>query len=347
MMDIIRFWSSLPLSSIWMVTPNRLETLLFYALIFFIFYFKGRTWARIGTLVTLLFVMADVGYWISQVKFNDKLKVTFIDVGQANAALVEFPMGEKMMIDGGGFPRDRFDVGKMVVAPFLWYSKILSIDYIVLSHPQSDHMNGLRFIAEAFNPKEFWYNGDHVETASFKELMTIIEDRKIRKQLPTQLMSGRQINGAAVEVLHPMTGEDRLRAIEGSKALNNNSLVLKISYAGGSLLFPGDLENDGEAVLISNAGERLKSHVLLSPHHGAKNSSSVAFLDKVQPRICVISSGEGNFFGFPHPKTLERLRAINCNVIRIDQAGATRFVVGQEQLRVTTFIDADASITPP
>ena len=77
------------------------------------------------------------------------MKVTFLDVGQANSALVEFPMGKKMLIDGGGFPRDHFDVGRMVVAPYLWHSKIRRIDYLVLSHPQADHMNGLRFIVDS------------------------------------------------------------------------------------------------------------------------------------------------------------------------------------------------------
>jgi competence protein ComEC len=338
MMEIIRFWSRLPGSSVWVVTPNLFETLLFYTLIFFIFFFKRWSWAKVGFLIVAILFLADIGYWAYRVGFNKELKVTFIDVGQANAALVEFPGGKKMLIDGGGFPRDHFDVGKMVVAPFLWHSKIRNIHYLVLSHPQSDHMNGLRFIAKAFHLREFWHNGDEVETPSFTELMAIVEAKKIKKLLPADLTGGRQINGVKVEILHPRPDGQSISLFDKRSRLNNNSLVLKISYGGKSFLFPGDLERQGEKVLISNGGLSLKSDVLLSPHHGSKSSSSEDFLRMVQPRICVISSGEGNFSGFPHKQTLERLRGIGCRIIRIDQSGAIQFTVSPDQLEFKTFI---------
>jgi len=336
MMKIVRFWSELPWSSFWTVTPNFFEMFMFYALLFFFFFFKRRPWAKAGALVFLFLFLADVGYWITKVRFNEELKVTFIDVGQANAALVQFPGGEKMMIDGGGFPRDHFDVGRMVVAPFLWQSKILKIDYLVLSHPQSDHMNGLRFIARAFHPKEFWYNGDDVKTLSFKKLMDIIHENKIEILLPKDLEMGREISGAKIEILHPKPDKQPSVLFDNGKRLNNNSLVLKISYLGKSFLFPGDLEYQGEEVLISNAGASLRSDVLLCPHHGARNSSSRDFLKIIEPRICVISSGEGNFFGFPHHQTLQRLRDMGCKIIRIDQTGAVQFRVSPDRFDAHT-----------
>jgi competence protein ComEC len=273
------------------------------------------------------------------VHFNKDLSVTFLDVGQANAALVEFPGGEKMMIDGGGFPRDHFDVGEMVVAPFLWHSKIKKIDYLVLSHPQSDHMNGLRFIAREFHAREFWYNGDEVETISFKQLMAIIESKKIKKLLPAHLETGREINGVRIDFLHPKAGGRTSHFFSNSKRLNNNSLVLKISYGGRSFLFPGDLEREGESLLLANEGTDLKSDILLSPHHGSQSSSTKAFLNRVQPQICVISSGEGNYFGFPHEQTLERLQRIGCRAIRIDRSGAVRCTVGPNRFEIGTFLE--------
>ncbi len=345
MMGIIRFWSGLSWCSFWMVTPNLFETLIFYGLIFFIFFFKRWPWAKTGLMVVAIMLLADVGYWIKKVRFNRELRVSYIDVGQANAAMLEFPGGKKMMIDGGGFPRDHFDVGKMVVAPYLWHSKILKIDYLVLSHPQSDHMNGLRFIAEAFHPKEFWYNGDQVETPAFKELIRIVDAEKIRTLLPADLAKVREINGVKIQILHPKPGYQPSYIFERGTSLNNNSLVLKISYSGKSFLFPGDLEHQGEAVLISNAADSLKSDVLLSPHHGSKSSSSPQLLSTVQPAICVISSGENNFFGFPHEKTLRRLRDIECKIIRIDQAGAVQFTVDPNRFEFTTFLPRTASPT--
>ena len=120
--------------------------------------------------------------------------------------------------------------------------------------------------------------------------------------------------------------------------LNNHSLVLKISFGGKSFLFPGDIEFRGEQVLVSDSAGSLRAHVLLSPHHGSKSSSSKAFLKQVQPDICVISSGAGNFFGFPHDQTLQRLQNLGCTIIRTDQAGAVQAVVGRDRFEVTTFL---------
>jgi competence protein ComEC len=338
MMEIIRFWSHLKWSFFWVVTPNIFEIFLFYSLLFFTFFYRRRRWAKIGVIVIGVVIIVDIGYWTYRVRLNREMKVHFIDVGQANSALIEFPGGKRMLVDGGGFPRDNFDVGKMVVAPYLWHLKIKRIDFLVLSHPQSDHMNGLRFIARAFNPGEFWYNGDLVETLSFKELMGIIESGRIKKLLPDDLASGREINGVKIDVLHPLSGWNLRRSNADGTGLNNNSLVLKISYAGKSFLFPGDLEREGEKVLISKEGHAVKSDVLLSPHHGSQSSSTREFLRRVQPDVCVISSGEGNYFGFPHERTLERLREIGCRVIRIDQAGAVKCILGKDRFEIETFL---------
>ncbi len=338
MMEIVHFWSKLSWSFFWIVTPNFFEIFMFYGLLFFLFFFKRRQWAKIGVIVIGGIFLVDIGYWTNRVCLNREMRVHFIDVGQANSALVEFPGGKRMLIDGGGFARDNFDVGKMVVAPYLWHLKISRIDYLVLSHPQSDHMNGLRFIARAFHPGEFWYNGDLVETISFKELMRIVESKNIKKLLPGDLAGGREINGVQIEVLHPRGVGKSRRSPDNGTGLNNNSVVLKMSYAGKTFLFPGDLEKEGERKLVSNAGRTIKSDILLSPHHGSQSSSTTEFLRMVKPAICVISSGEGNHFGFPHKRTLERLRSIRCRIIRIDQTGAAKFTVGKDHFEIETFL---------
>jgi competence protein ComEC len=338
MMEMVRFWSGIPWASVWVVTPNLLEISMFYLFITLCFWFRKGSVAKMGLLLLSMLLVGDAAYWVHRVKFNKDLRVTFLDVGQGNSALVEFPGGKKMLIDGGGFRGGSFDVGQMVVASHLWHSKILRLHYLVLSHPQSDHMNGLRFIAKAFHPKEFWYSGDRVQTRSFQELMAIIRTRKITVLGPADLAKGRQINGVRVALLHPEgTPKSRARPATGTE-LNNNSLVLKVSHGGTSVLFPGDLETDGERRIISGAGAALRSHILLCPHHGSRTSSTRAFLRLVRPRICVISSGEGNFFGFPHAETLARLKEIGCRVIRIDQSGAVQCRIGAQQFEIGTFL---------
>ncbi len=343
LMSITEFWASLPWSSIWTITPNLFEILLFYFLIFAICFFKRYRWAKIGLAIGVVFILSDVAHWVYTVRFNRDLEVTFLDVGKGNAALVSFPGGKKMLIDGGGFGSGSFDVGEMVVAPYLWHAKILRIDYLVLSHPQADHMNGLRFIARFFHPKEFWHNGDLVETESFKELMEIVEKRKIRRMLPGDLQGEIRINGARVQVLHPDPDNPILGVNDDGRRLNNNSLVLKITYGDTSFLFPGDLEKVGEEALVAHAGPMIQSDVLLSPHHGSRTSSSRGFLQMVKPRLCIVSSGERTALNFPHPAVLERLRDIGCDVLQIAFSGAVTITVHPDAYDITTFVDGRQS----
>jgi competence protein ComEC len=340
MTELIRYWSSFSFSSVWVVKPSLLEIGIFYGLILSIFFCGRYRWAKAGLICLAIALGADISYWVHSVRFNDDLRVTYLDVGQANAALVEYPRGKRMLIDGGGFARDHFDIGKMVIAPFLWGKKIATIDYLVLTHPQADHMNGLRFIARAFHPSEFWYNGAEVQQSSFQELMAIVESNGVTKVRPTDLSGVRMINGVRVEALHPRGDKQPEDHAENSAELNNRSLVLKLSYRGRSFLFPGDIEQQGEAELLSEAGDRIQSDVLLAAHHGSRTSNTEAFLGRVQPEVCIVSAGEGNYFGFPHPQTLERFEEAGCAVIRIDKKGAVECTVGKDGLRIKTFLDS-------
>ncbi|MFC1824934.1 DNA internalization-related competence protein ComEC/Rec2 [Thermodesulfobacteriota bacterium] len=337
MLWIIRFWSEIPGAAFWMITPNILEMVLYYALLLFIFSFKIKKWGKIGLILTVIFLTIDAAYWIYRTQFNPCLRVTYLDVGHGNSALIQLPGRERMIIDGGGFTRDNFDIGKMVVAPFLWHSKIKRIDYVVLSHPQADHMNGLRFIASNFRPREFWFNGDQSDSRSFHELMAILEKGKIRRVLPAELGTRRMISGVAIEVLHPVSKSKKVSGSGNGWRLNDNSLVLRVSHAGKSFLFPGDLERKGEGQVLETAGNRLKSDVLLAPHHGSRSSCSPSFLEMVNPQICIISSGRA--FGFPNSETLGRLRRAGCRIIRIDQAGAVQLTADPKGLKVRSYVN--------
>ena len=290
---------------------------------------SGR-WARVGLGVVLLILAGDAAYWTYRSHFNPSLKVTYLDVGQGNAALLQFPGSERMLIDGGGFSGSDFDVGERVVAPFLLRSKIVRIDTLVLTHPESDHMNGLLYIAEHFGPKEFWYNGENLNCPSFRKLMALLEAKNIRRRTPGELREGREISGALIEILHPVEGFL-------SRKSNDNSLVMRVSSGGTSFLFTGDLEAVGEQQLVSRSGAKLKSGVLLAPHHGSRTSTSKPFLDAVNPEICIISSGKNNPFGFPSQEVLKRLRKAGCRILRVDEVGAIEVSVVPEGLQIKSF----------
>jgi competence protein ComEC len=340
-MDLIRFWAHFDWAAFWIFTPNIFEIILFYCLIVLLFFVRRWRRAKIGLALVLLLIASDISYWIYTTRFSDDLRVTYFDVGHGNSALIQFPGKERMLIDGGGFPSDAFDVGGMVVAPSLFHSKIRRIDYLVLTHPQADHMNGLRFIAAHFQPKEFWYNGDMVANKSFRELMNIIHSKKIKRCLPSDLSHGREISGVKVELLHPLDDVNRRHLYQKTQRLNNHSLVLKFSYEGKSILFPGDLEMLGEDMVVSNVGHLLKSDILLAPHHGSKTSCSKPFLRMVRPRICIMSSGSGSYFGLPHRETMERLNEIGCRIVRIDQVGAVQVSIGPNKFEIKSFLDGD------
>jgi competence protein ComEC len=331
MMSIMEYLSGLPWVSFWSVTPNPVEILLFYCLLFCIVYFRKWRWVKFGMTLIILLAVFDISYWIYNTRFNGNLRVTFIDVGQGNSALIQFPGKKRMLIDGGGFRGGTFDTGKNVVSPFLFRKKILRIDYLVLTHPHPDHLNGMRFIASEFNPSEFWYNGEPSESAEFKDLMGIVESDNIKILTPARISQVNNISGVRVELFNPpgniiqynMTGIN-------SKEVNNRSLVLKMTYKGRSVLFPGDIEEETESRLVEKYGRNLKSDAMLVPHHGSKYSSTRAFLKMVSPEISVISSGKGNRFGFPNPETIERLNNAGTRIFRIGQQGAVRIEIGND-----------------
>jgi competence protein ComEC len=346
MSAVASFWSSLPFSSPWVVQPNGMEMVLLYGLLFILIFRRRIRWARPLMLFLGLALCADVSYWVFKTRFNRDLRVTYLDVGQANCALVELPFGKRMLIDGGGFSSDHFDVGKMVVAPFLWRSKIGAIDYLVLTHPQADHMNGLRFIATAFNPDEFWWNGETVATESFQQLMERLRVCGARHLLPSQLSQPQWINGVFVEILHP-PADDAVSEERGKPLnLNDRSLVIRISYHGISFLFPGDLERAGEKILLSRNHGSLRSHILLTPHHGSRSSCSEPFIRSVDPGLCVISCGAANPFGFPHPEILKRLAERNCRVLRTDESGAILCTVDRSGLTVQSVLGPPGTAEP-
>jgi competence protein ComEC len=246
-----------------------------------------------------------------------------IDVVHGNASLLELPRGYNMLIDGGGFSDNRvFDVGASIVAPFLWQKKIRTIDSIVLSHPNSDHLNGLIYIAENFHVKNVWTNHETANTFGYQMFMETIKKNNIQMPAYNKIAGVHDINGVHIDVLYPPVDFIEKKEIETWRNLNNNSLVLKISFGATSFLFPGDIKARAEYELVSTAGDKLKSTVLLAPHHGSQTSSTEPFLEKVNPDVVVISSRWRSRFGFPHPLVLKRYKAKGGRVLETAHNGA-------------------------
>jgi len=244
-----------------------------------------------------------------------ELTVTMIDVGQGDSILVEFPGRTRMLVDGGGFADSPFDIGEKVVSPLLWRKGIRRIDILVLTHPHPDHLNGLAAVARNFRVGEFWEAGPAVEASAYADLLKALPAAAARRTIARGFQ--RNVGDVLIEALHPGPDEGR----SPPSADNDRSLVLRISLGRTAFLLAGDIGGGAEREIIET-GADIRSAVLKAPHHGSGSSSSEAFLERVRPADVLISVGEGNQFGFPHPTVLERCRKIGAAVLRTDLHGA-------------------------
>jgi competence protein ComEC len=290
-------------------------------------------------LLTVLMFSANAAYWLYQRYWHDDLRVTMIDVGHGNASLLELPYGYNMLIDGGGFSDNRvFDVGASIVAPLLWQKKIRSVDTLVLSHANSDHLNGLIYIADNFHVKNVWTNHEAADTLGYRLFMETIKKNHIRMPAYHNIAGGHDINGVHIDILYPREDFIEKKELETWRNLDNNSLVLKVSFEGVSFLFPGDIKERAEYELVSTMGDKLRSSVLLAPHHGSKTSSTERFLKKVKPEVVVISSRFNSRFGFPHPSVLKRYQGMGCRVFQTANNGAVSMCTDGHTLTIRPYI---------
>jgi competence protein ComEC len=257
-------------------------------------------------------------------RLTDTLTVTFLDVGQGDAAVVEAPGGATILVDGGGTRDGLFDTGARIVEPFLRARGIARLDVVALSHPHPDHLNGLFRVLQRFPVGAFWSSGDDGHNPEYGRLLDLARQRAV----PTPEVAAGALGRAQVDPLGPFL-DGRIAAPPGL-TVNDASLVLRITYAGRSLLFPGDLEADGEGELCGRQAldQTVRSDVLKVPHHGSRTSSSDELLEAVSPRLAVISLGWRNQFHFPAPEVLARYAARGTRVLRTDRDGAVTVTVG-------------------
>jgi len=259
---------------------------------------------------------------------SSHLKLTFIDVGQGDSILVEFPGHKKMLIDGGGIPQNSFDIGERVVSPFLWSKGIKKIHYLILTHAHPDHLNGLRAVARNFRIGEVWEAFSPLENETYAEFKKSLSLKTLQKRLFRGHLLQEGI--AKLEILHPKKGDPFVEIVE-----NNQSLVLRITYGKTSFLLTGDIERGAEREIAENCQE-IKSQVLKSPHHGSNSSSSQDFLSKVSPQVIVISAGEGNRYGLPDKNVIARYKKIGAKIFRTDLHGAVEVSSNGQRLFIRT-----------
>jgi competence protein ComEC len=326
----VRLFAGLPAAMIHLPAPHWGTSLAFFAVLALLPHLRRHRALRVASaLSTLAVAAASIWPWIAPA--DGRLRVTFLDVGQGDAALVELPGGARILIDGGPGGERRFDVGERVIAPFLWNRAVGRLDVVAMSHSDPDHAGGIPAILRRFRVKEFWESG--IGADGNEEIPPLLDRSGVVRR---RLKRGDRIwlGPALLTVLHPsdlpLQGSPRGPASDE----NNNSLVLRLDWGLASFLFTGDLEEEGEGALLASR-QPLMHLALKVGHHGSRYSTTEEFLSEGRPRLAVISAGARNPFRHPTPEVIERLERAGVKVFRTDRDGAVIVETDGRTLTVT------------
>lgn len=264
-------------------------------------------------------VMA-IGIPIQHVQTSKSMEIIFLDVGQGDAIYVR--QGHTHILLDGGNRFEEYDNGAQVILPFLSHQGVRALDAVIVSHPDMDHIGGLKRVIEHVPTKQIITGPDTSDESGF---MQVAEE----KQIPHDVLMAEDqfsIGKAKASVLAPYQEQ-----VKGNEA----SLVVQIDYVGFSALLMGDAE-----FLTEEQGEAhwVPVDVLKIGHHGSKNATSTRFLEKTQPKYAIVSAGQNNRYGHPNPDVLGRLEGQGVDVLRTDQQGAIMIDVDESGYRIRTCI---------
>lgn len=266
---------------------------------------KNLQWYFLG----LLFVATFFVWYVVFAESDKSLTVAFLNVGQGDSILIDTPNQQQILIDGGPNRQVLAEISKIM--PF--YDR--SIDVVIATHPDSDHIGGLPEVLERYDVDFFIEPGVESTNAVSKELEKIVEEKKIKKILARRGMKLVLSDGAYLLILFP----DRDTT---NWDTNDASIVAKLVYGDTSFLFTGDSPQKIEKYLISLDSESLDVDVLKAGHHGSKTSSSESFIGYTSPEYAIISAGKNNRYGHPHQEVIDILEKFGVKILRTDLVGS-------------------------
>ena len=333
LMYITKICSSLPFSKIYIKTPSLSQIIIYYMILIFIYYIckirkKKRRLIHRKLLRTVqnkkvqkLFIIVIILIFTSMQILKclpSDLTIYFIDVGQGDSTLIVTPNHKTILIDGGGteFESD-FDIGKQTLLPEILGQGITKIDYLLISHFDSDHVGGLLTVLESLKVKNAIISRQIKESENYKKFLKIVKDKKINVMIVKKDDEICIEKNLKIDVLWPQ------REQITDNVLNNNSIVAKVIYNNFSILFTGDIEKVAEENIIREYKDTnsLTSNIIKIAHHGSKTSSTEGFLNLVNPKIALIGVGRDNKFGHPNEETIQRLKNMKVKIYRTDEMG--------------------------
>ena len=280
---------------------------------------------------------------------DNRLHIDFLDVGQGDAALLTFPNGETLLVDGGGrmnfnrisvqseysdepeiFTPDAPNIGEMVVSNYLWQKGYSQIDYILATHADADHIQGLSDVAENFRVRAAIFGRTPSKNVEFAALDNILQKREIESAVVSRgdvLTFG----DVKIEVLYPEKDDDKEAVSD-----NNHSMVLRVNFGLRKFLLTADIEKATENALL-NAPEYLQTDVIKVAHHGSRTSSIAEFISASKARLAIVSVGKNSPFGHPHEEVVERWKASGAKVLTTGENGTISVSTDGKDLQFKTF----------
>jgi competence protein ComEC len=262
-----------------------------------------------------------------------RLRIDFLDVGQGDAALITMPDGTTLLVDGGGSPRFRSSgpfaretrsIGESVVAEYLWWRGLDRVDYVLATHADADHIDGLNDVVRNFTVPAALAGHTPANDPEFAKFSQSLTKTKLQKIQAGDVMRFGEVE---LRVLWPPPGEE---------SNNDDSLVLKLQFRDRSILLTGDIEKRAEAALLAR---ELKTDVVKVAHHGSKTSSTEAFVFATKPRFAIISVGRDSMFGHPHAEVVERWQRAGAEVLTTGDYGMISVITNGTDLRLTKFTE--------
>lgn len=332
--------AKVPISNITVGTPSVITMIAIYIVITcLIIFIKKRNKIILKKIVPTVIIISLVMNIIINTNWKGDLKIYFVDVGQGDSTYICTPNGTKVLIDGGGSREpEKYDVGKQILLPYLLDRKVKKIDYLMVSHFDSDHCQGLEQVIQNIKVKNIIIGKQASICKEFEKIMEMCRKKKVKV---INVKRGGKINidkSLYFEILHP---SDKMLD-DGKGGLNANAIVAKMYYKTKNkktftMLFTGDIEKDAENELVKEYGEDLKVNILKVAHHGSKTSSTSEFLQLAMPETAIIGVGKRNTFGHPNEGVMKRLQEIKAKIYRTDLNGEITIIVdkrGQYKIQV-------------
>lgn len=325
--DGVRLVSMLPGGEWHVAAPSALTMVVFYGCLLLMWQRVGSTAMRLAAGAGVLLVLL---WWAWSPRLfldGDHFRVTFLDVGQGDSAVVELPDGQVVLIDGGA-TYERFDMGRGVVAPFLWNRGIRTIDQVIGTHPQLDHVGGLAWVVRHFIVKNYWGSGEIREEPFYRRLQQSLASQGLQEGV---VREGQEIVSSGpcrLVVLNPPADDHPEVSLHDSHVsghgLNNHSVVTQLTCGPHTMIFAADVERDGLS-RMTRATPHDPIGVLKVPHHGAVSSLNRDWLASLRPQYAVFSAGRHNPYRHPAAVVLDAYASEGISILRTDRDGGVWF----------------------